>query len=78
MTVVERTGEIGTLRALGESRGDIVKQFLLDTFSKKELENDFSNGGFIYHYVNDESVGGIPFEFKNGKLHFHKSVKENF
>lgn len=32
MTVVERTGEIGTLRALGESRGDIVKQFLLESF----------------------------------------------
>ncbi len=32
MTVVERTGEIGTLRALGESRSDIVKQFLLESF----------------------------------------------
>jgi hypothetical protein len=29
-------------------------------------------------YVNDESVGGVPFEFKNGKLHFHKLVKESF
>jgi len=32
MTVVERTGEIGTLRSLGESRGDIIKQFLLESF----------------------------------------------
>lgn len=32
MTVVERTGEIGTLRSLGESRKDIVKQFLLESF----------------------------------------------
>jgi putative ABC transport system permease protein len=31
MTVVERTGEIGTLRSLGESRKDIVKQFLLES-----------------------------------------------
>lgn len=32
MTVVERTGEIGTLRALGESRIDIIGQFLIETF----------------------------------------------
>lgn len=31
MTVVERTGEIGTLRALGESRKDIVTQFVLES-----------------------------------------------
>ncbi len=31
MTVVERTGEIGTLRALGESRKDIVSQFILES-----------------------------------------------
>lgn len=31
MTVVERTGEIGTLRALGESRKEIVTQFLLES-----------------------------------------------
>ncbi len=31
MTVVERTGEIGTLRALGESRRDIVSQFVLES-----------------------------------------------
>lgn len=31
MTVVERTGEIGTLRALGESRKDIISQFLLES-----------------------------------------------
>jgi putative ABC transport system permease protein len=31
MTVVERTGEIGTLRALGESRKEIVLQFLLES-----------------------------------------------
>lgn len=31
MTVVERTGEIGTLRALGESRRDIVSQFILES-----------------------------------------------
>ncbi len=31
MTVVERTGEIGTLRALGESRKKIVTQFLLES-----------------------------------------------
>ncbi len=31
MTVVERTGEIGTLRALGESRKMIVTQFLLES-----------------------------------------------
>ena len=30
MAVVERIGEIGTLRALGEKRKDIVKQFLLE------------------------------------------------
>jgi hypothetical protein len=32
--------------------------------------------------TNDEYIkspfGGVPFEFKNGKLNFHKSVKENF
>jgi hypothetical protein len=55
-----------------------AKERLNFAWTKKELENDFSNGGFIYHYVNDESVGGIPFEFKNGKLQFHKSVKESF
>jgi putative ABC transport system permease protein len=32
MTVVERTGEIGTLRSLGESRKDVVKQFVLESF----------------------------------------------
>lgn len=32
MTVVERTGEIGTLRALGESRKEIVSQFILESF----------------------------------------------
>lgn len=31
MTVVERTGEIGTLRAQGESRKDIINQFLLES-----------------------------------------------
>jgi putative ABC transport system permease protein len=31
MTVVERTGEIGTLRALGESRKEIVLQFILES-----------------------------------------------
>jgi putative ABC transport system permease protein len=31
MTVVERTGEIGTLRALGESRKEIVSQFVLES-----------------------------------------------
>lgn len=31
MTVVERTGEIGTLRALGESRREIVLQFVLES-----------------------------------------------
>ena len=31
MTVVERTGEIGTLRALGESRKEIVSQFILES-----------------------------------------------
>ncbi|MBC7715059.1 MAG: ABC transporter permease [Rhizobacter sp.] len=31
MTVVERTGEIGTLRALGESRREIVSQFILES-----------------------------------------------
>jgi putative ABC transport system permease protein len=31
MTVVERTGEIGTLRSLGESRRDIVSQFVLES-----------------------------------------------
>lgn len=31
MTVVERTGEIGTLRSLGESRKDIIKQFVLES-----------------------------------------------
>jgi putative ABC transport system permease protein len=31
MTVVERTGEIGTLRSLGESRQDIVSQFVLES-----------------------------------------------
>ncbi len=32
MTVVERTGEIGTLRSMGEKRSDIVKQFVLESF----------------------------------------------
>lgn len=31
MTVVERTGEIGTLRSLGESRKEIVSQFVLES-----------------------------------------------
>jgi putative ABC transport system permease protein len=31
MTVIERTGEIGTLRSLGESRQDIVSQFVLES-----------------------------------------------
>ncbi|MBY0416316.1 MAG: FtsX-like permease family protein [Bdellovibrionales bacterium] len=31
MTVVERTGEIGTLRALGESQRDIISQFVLES-----------------------------------------------
>lgn len=31
MTIVERTGEIGTLRSLGESRRDIITQFLLES-----------------------------------------------
>ena len=33
MTVVERTGEIGTLRSLGESRKDIVSQFVLESIA---------------------------------------------
>lgn len=32
MTVVERTGEIGTLRSFGESRSDIIGQFILESF----------------------------------------------
>lgn len=32
MTVVERTGEIGTLRSMGEKRSDVVGQFVLETF----------------------------------------------
>jgi hypothetical protein len=55
-----------------------AKEHLSFSWNEKELEKDFSNGGFIYHYVNDESVGGVPFEFKNGKLNFHKLVKENW
>ncbi|MBC7539762.1 MAG: ABC transporter permease [Bacteriovorax sp.] len=31
MTVVERTGEIGTLRSFGESRSDIICQFVLES-----------------------------------------------
>ncbi|MDD4974967.1 MAG: FtsX-like permease family protein [Bacteriovorax sp.] len=31
MTVVERTGEIGTLRSFGESRSDIISQFVLES-----------------------------------------------
>ena len=31
MTVVERTGEIGTLRSFGESRSDIIGQFILES-----------------------------------------------
>jgi putative ABC transport system permease protein len=31
MTVVERTGEIGTLRSFGETRGDIIGQFVLES-----------------------------------------------
>jgi putative ABC transport system permease protein len=31
MTVVERTGEIGTLRSMGERRSDIVGQFILES-----------------------------------------------
>lgn len=31
MTVVERTGEIGTLRSFGESRTDIIGQFVLES-----------------------------------------------
>jgi len=31
MTVIERTGEIGTLRSMGESRKDIIKQFMLES-----------------------------------------------
>jgi putative ABC transport system permease protein len=31
MTVVERTGEIGTLRSFGESRTDIICQFILES-----------------------------------------------
>lgn len=31
MTVVERTGEIGTLRSFGESRNDIIFQFILES-----------------------------------------------
>lgn len=31
MTVVERTGEIGTLRSFGESRSDIIGQFVLES-----------------------------------------------
>lgn len=31
MTVVERTGEIGTLRSFGESRSDVIYQFILES-----------------------------------------------
>lgn len=31
MTVIERTGEIGTLRSFGESRSDIIGQFVLES-----------------------------------------------
>ena len=31
MTIIERTGEIGTLRSLGESRKDIITQFLIES-----------------------------------------------
>lgn len=31
MSVVERTGEIGTLRSFGESRSDIISQFVLES-----------------------------------------------
>lgn len=33
MTVVERTGEIGTLRSFGEKQGDIISQFILESLS---------------------------------------------
>lgn len=32
MTIIERTGEIGTLRSLGESRKEVINQFLLESF----------------------------------------------
>lgn len=31
MTVVERTGEIGTLRSFGETQGDVIGQFVLES-----------------------------------------------
>lgn len=30
MSIAERTGEIGTIRAMGDSRGDVIYQFLLE------------------------------------------------
>ncbi|MFA6237611.1 MAG: FtsX-like permease family protein [Bacteriovorax sp.] len=61
MTVVERTGEIGTLRSFGESRSDIIGQFVLESLLLTSV-------GTI--------VGSISSYFIIGAIHAAKIVTE--
>ena len=55
-----------------------VKDHIND-MPNNELIRLYRGGGFIYHNVNGNVVGGIHFSVnKNGKVHFSQSVKEPF
>ena len=53
-----------------------IKDHLNDSFTSQEKEDNFSNGGFIYHSKGCRISGGVPFEYINGKFLYHKNAKQ--
>lgn len=52
-----------------------AKQHLVDA-PKSELKTNYRNGGYIYHIVNGEVIGGVSFVCKlNGALRFSRTEK---
>lgn len=52
-----------------------AKQHLVDE-PKSELKTNYRNGGYIYHVVDGEVIGGVSFVCKpNGALRFSRIEK---
>ena len=49
-----------------------AKTHVNDYFTSEEKDKNFGTGGYIYHSINGEMCGGVAFESKNGKIHFHR------
>jgi ABC-type lipoprotein release transport system permease subunit len=80
MTILERTREIGTMRAIGMQRGDVRTQFLLETFF---LSAAACIAGLVLAFIGMALLRQIHFVVEanplgmllvNGRLHFKPTV----